>query len=305
MVVYLTTVNDDGAAARSERALRWDLAWPLFLPECPGDVPAGDPKAALGPLLGWAWQRLGRLAGRMRPAPADPVWFVLPALSTAARELVVRVASFWADEVYEGPSPGDDPGPNLWTPPLVRLETPPEPGGLAERASESWESGGERYFYPHLGYGRAYMRLETVAPGDASARLHSHSAVDEYYLIVEGRGTLRMGSHRVAVGPGTLVGKPVGPDLTSHVVADQGEAVRILDMEVWPAADYGAKDVVHYPDFDEVLLRGPGWSEVLSATALLSAADFRRHYDDGYRREPGGAWTPKDIPGAPARRGSD
>jgi uncharacterized cupin superfamily protein len=146
------------------------------------------------------------------------------------------------------------------------------------------------------------MTLEVLRPGTASARLHSHSLVDEYYLILGGRGTLRMGTHAVEVETGCLVGKPVGPDLTSHFVADRGENLRILDIEVWPDPTHRAKEIVHYPDFGEVYLRGPGWNLAVPEDALTTAAELGEHYEHGYRRRKDGTWEPRDLPGAPARR---
>ena len=42
----------------------------------------------------------------------------------------------------------------------------------------------------------------------------------------------------------------------------------MLDMEVWPDASLSVKDVVHYPDFGEILWRGPGWRAVHSEEGL-------------------------------------
>lgn len=255
---------------------------------------------ALTAMTAWAWERLGTIAGRMRPDGAGPVSFVVPPLSGAAREYVVRIASFWADEVFTAEATGATH--NLWTAPVVDLQAPAAPGSLGERLSEFGEGAASRRLFPQLGYGRARMVLETVAPGHASARLHSHSHVDEYYLVLAGRATLRMGGHRVPVETGSLVGKPTGPDLTSQIVADRGEPVTILDMEIWPEAGHRAKDLVHYPDFAEVFLRGAGWAATFGAEALRDTTDMGRHYDDGYRRGVDGTWTAADIPGAPARR---
>lgn len=106
-----------------------------------------------------------------------------------------------------------------------------------------------------------------------------------------------MGTHAVPVGPGLLIGKPTGPDLTSHLVADTEEVLTILDIEVWPDASLSTKDVVSYPDFNEILFRGPGWGAITAENGLRHPKDFWEHYDDGYRRNPDGSWDPKEIPG--------
>src|SRR5216117_4299341 len=49
----------------------------------------------------------------------------------------------------------------------------------------------QRFFMPLLGPGRAFFRVEEISNGQSAARYHSHSEVDEYYLILDGSGTLR------------------------------------------------------------------------------------------------------------------
>jgi uncharacterized cupin superfamily protein len=302
----IVLVDDWDDAAPPEPAVRWDLAWRLFLPTSPADLP---PHAArdVEAIAGWYWDAMGQVGGFMKPA-SPPVFHLLPpGLTPAAQELVIRLASCWAGEVYWSTAAavraGQPPtGPNLWMPPVADVNAAPAADTLGARLTERDPTRYEaRFLMPVLGVGRAFMRVETVPPGHASARLHSHSAVDEYYLVLAGHATLRMSGHAVPVGPGALVGKPSGPDLTSHFVADRGEAVVILDMEVWPDRRHRTKDVVLYPDFQEVLWRGEGWGAIASSAALHDVADFRAHYSDGYRRGVDGSYEPADLPGAPAR----
>ncbi|WP_139061539.1 cupin domain-containing protein [Sulfobacillus thermosulfidooxidans] len=157
------------------------------------------------------------------------------------------------------------------------------------------------YVMPLLGVGRAFMRVEIVPPGSATARLHSHSAVDEYYLVLSGRALLRMGSHELEVGPGTLIGKPTGPDLTSHLVTSLGESITVLDMEIWPDRELRSKDIVYYPDQHELLWRGEGWRGAQVFSSLSSAEDLFQHYDDGYVRQDDGSWRSANIPGTAPR----
>lgn len=111
-----------------------------------------------------------------------------------------------------------------------------------------------------------------------------------------------MGTHSRPVEAGSLIGKPSGPDLTSQILADRGEPVTILDLEAWPNAHMDTKDVMYYSDFGEIKLHNTGWSAVISDEALHSTSDKTHHYEDGYKRNLDGAWTSKNIPGAPARR---
>jgi uncharacterized cupin superfamily protein len=150
---------------------------------------------------------------------------------------------------------------------------------------------------PLLGPGRAFFRVEVIPNGESAARYHSHSEVDEYYLILEGSGTLRYNGKDVLVKRGDLIGKPTGPDATSQLIADRGEAIRLLDMEVWHAQPYNSKDLVLNPDFNEMFMRGPGWGALFPFEALLAPEDFRKHYDEGYKRTKDGGWIPSKLRG--------
>lgn len=304
VAVYI--VQNWGQEPPPNPAVRWDRAWPLFLPNHLGDLPSGEGRAVLS-LSRWFWDEMSRFGGHLRQGPATPIWCVTPPLSHPAREYVIRLSSFWADAVYEispemAASGTLQTGPNLWTAPTINVLAPPASDSASSRLRRFQGNSEVRSLMPLLGIGRAYMRLEVIAAGQASARLHSHSAVDEYYLILAGNATLRMGDKHQTVGPGTLIAKPTGPDLTSHIVADREESVTILDMEIWPDTSLATKDLVHYPDFHELLWRGSGWGAIATDRVLQEPSDLWAHYQEGYIRQLDGGWTASSLPGAPARK---
>lgn len=243
----------------------------------------------------------------MRVDRVDPVWFVVPPLTPAAEEYVVRIASFWDDDVHWVAENGQRIGDNLWLPPLTRVTSTDvtSPLDTVLKGQTDYGPTRNRVLFPHLGFGRLHAMIVEVAPGGASTRLHAHSADDEHYLILAGKGTLRMGSHRTSIEAGMMIGKPVGPDLTAQILAACGEPITILDLEAWPDARQETKDVMYYADFGEIQLHGSGWSALIPDAALYSVQDKRGHYATGYRRNLDGAWTPQDIPGAPSRRATD
>ncbi|TMI46929.1 cupin domain-containing protein [Candidatus Bathyarchaeota archaeon] len=159
------------------------------------------------------------------------------------------------------------------------------------------DQGYQRFFMPLLGPGRAFFRVEVISNGESAARYHSHSEVDEYYLILDGSGTLRYNDRDVVVKRGDLIAKPTGPDATSQLIADRGEPLRILDMEIWHDRPYSSKDLILNPDFNEIIMRGPGWGGLFPNEALVSSEDFRKHYDEGYRRMKDGGWIPSKTRG--------
>src|SRR3989442_12943823 len=98
---------------------------------------------------------------------------------------------------------------------------------------------------PLLGPGRTAFRVEVIENGESSAGLHSHSEVEEYYLILEGSGTLRFNEKEIAVHRGGLIRKPTGPDNASQLIAHQAETLHILVMEVRHDRPDNRKDLIN------------------------------------------------------------
>ncbi|MDA4119382.1 MAG: cupin domain-containing protein [Thaumarchaeota archaeon] len=269
-----------------EGAIRVDLAWQLFFGK--PTIPEGH-GGKLIPFTTWLWDELGKKAGNLNKNSKGELTLTIPALSQEALDFLLRIASFWADEVYV--KKGDVESENLWRKPVVNVFDDAKLDGSERSLIVKDEGSYDRFFMPLLGPGRAFFRVEMIEGGESAARFHSHSDVDEYYLILEGSGTLRYNDKEVVVNRGDLIGKPTGPDDVSQLIADRGETLRILDMEVWHDRPYHTKDVIVNPDFNEVILRGPGWGSLFPADALASSDDFRKHYDEGYRRTRDGGWV--------------
>ncbi len=261
-----------------EGAIRVDLAWELFFESKTG-MPEGHGGRLL-PFTNWLWDELGKKAGYLNRNSRGELTLAIPALGQEALDFLVRVGSFWADEVYL--KKNGVVSENLWRKPVVNVfEDKLLDGGeraLTRKDGETYQ----RFFMPLLGPGRAFFRVEVIDNGESAARYHSHSNVDEYYLILEGSGTLRFNDKEVVVEGGDLIGKPAGPDDVSQLIADRGEPLRILDMEIWHDRPYSSKDLVFNPDFNEIIMRGH---------------DFREHYDEGYRRNRDGGWVPSKLRG--------
>jgi uncharacterized cupin superfamily protein len=102
---------------------------------------------------------------------------------------------------------------NLWREPVVNVYDDGKLDASERSLTRKQEGSYQRFFMPLLGPGRAFFRVEVIENGESAARFHSHSEVDEYYLTLEGSGTLRFNDKDVAVHRGDLIGKPTGPDV--------------------------------------------------------------------------------------------
>ncbi len=286
------------------KSIRLDIAWKLFLPDSFGMLPKRGNDNDFILLSNWLWNTLGKNAGRLRKDLPERMWIIVPDLDRSGFRFVERIASMWSDTVLEytlndGGTPAER---DAWIQPTLNVfsdqNIEPEEEALTLREPE----GTTRYLMPLLGMGRAFMRTYWIGKNCTYSRLHSHSAVDEYYLVLSGTGTLRTGEKSIVVEPGTLISKPTGPDLTSQFIADKGEELKILDIEVWPDATRTSKDFVYYPDHNEVLLRGLGWSNSMPYESITSATDLDENYDYGYSRNKDGSWSSKNVPGQKPRK---
>ena len=265
-------------------AIRADRAWRFF---CKTKFsPDGD--EGLWGFANWFWRELSKSAGDLNRDTKGPITVSIPALEAPALDFVVRLASFWATDVRE--RRGRTSSENLWQAPVVNTLRDESRQGAAKVLLREFDTDGstELNLMPLLGPGRAFFSVQRMEVGGETARMHSHSAVDEYYLILEGKGTLRFNGKAIEVEQGDFIAKPTGPDATSHLLADRGEKLRILDMEIWPERFTGSrttsKDLMRWPDFSEIGFRGPGWSALVPSDSVMSTADLDSHWGDQYRR---------------------
>lgn len=106
------------------------------------------------------------------------------------------------------------------------------------------------YLGAAAGSEKLYVNIDYVKPGAKSVKYHSHSKQEEFFLILEGRGTLRMNDKETPVKKGDFVAKHAGKDVAHQFINDGTEVLRILDCGL------NEKDeIVTYPDEDVILLK--------------------------------------------------
>ena len=106
------------------------------------------------------------------------------------------------------------------------------------------------YLGATAGSERIYVNIDYVKPGAKSVKYHSHSKQEEFFLILEGSGTLRMNDEEIPVKKGDFVAKPAGKEIAHQFINDGSEVLRILDCGL------NEKDeIVAYPDEDMILVK--------------------------------------------------
>jgi uncharacterized cupin superfamily protein len=110
---------------------------------------------------------------------------------------------------------------------------------------------------------KIYVNIDVVKPGAASAKYHAHSRQEEFFLILEGSGTLRLNGEELPVKAGDVLAKPAGRDIAHQFINNSDGVLRILDVGTREAGDTAT-----YPDDNVVLLRDKRWA--FSITDKLS-----------------------------------
>ncbi|BBI30939.1 cupin domain-containing protein [Cohnella abietis] len=97
---------------------------------------------------------------------------------------------------------------------------------------------------------KIYVNVDKIQPGSKSAKYHSHSKQEEFFLILSGSGTLRKNGEEYQVSQGDFVAKPAGKGNTHQFINTGSDVLEILDIGTIEKGD-----VVHYPDENMYYLR--------------------------------------------------
>ena len=100
---------------------------------------------------------------------------------------------------------------------------------------------------------KLYVNIDCVKPGAVSVKYHSHSLQEEFFLVLKGSGTLRVGDKSRPVKQGDFFSKPAGKDNAHQFINDGDEILEILDCGA-----PNKNDIVTYPDEDVILIKKTG-----------------------------------------------
>jgi len=106
------------------------------------------------------------------------------------------------------------------------------------------------YLGDALGSEKIYVNIDFVKPGSQSAKYHSHSKQEEFFLIISGKGILRMDGEEISIKPGDVISKPAGKNIAHHFINNSTEILQILDV-----GTREKDDVATYPDENIIFLR--------------------------------------------------
>ena len=107
-----------------------------------------------------------------------------------------------------------------------------------------------KYLGALAGSERLYVNVDYLKPGAKSAKYHSHTKQEEFFLVLKGTGTLRLAGKQLRVKAGDFVSKPGGKGLCHQFINTGKNVLAILDCGT---KDRG--DRVNYPDEGVVLIK--------------------------------------------------
>ena len=117
-----------------------------------------------------------------------------------------------------------------------------------------------QYLGKAAGSEKLYVNIDRVPPGAYSTKYHSHSQQEEFFLILGGRGTLRLDGKEYDVSEGDFISKPGGRGI-AHTFCNSGtETLVILD-----AGTMEREDICFYPDEQVYLDKSPRGRHVYGA----------------------------------------
>jgi len=113
------------------------------------------------------------------------------------------------------------------------------------------------------GSSKLYINIDSVPPMGYSTKYHSHSQQEEFFLVLEGAGTLRLNDDHLPVKKGDFIAKRGGQGIAHTFYNSGAEALVILDV-----GTVEPEDTCYYPDEDVYLHKSNGTNRVYHGNAL-------------------------------------
>ncbi|MDW2796915.1 cupin domain-containing protein [Clostridium boliviensis] len=106
---------------------------------------------------------------------------------------------------------------------------------------------------------KLYVSIDYVPPGAFSTKYHSHSQQEEFFLVLSGKGILRLNGQEQEVGKDDFIAKPAGKNI-AHTFFNSGKEVLVI-------LDVGTReneDTCYYPDEDVYMQKSNGVRRIFS-----------------------------------------
>jgi uncharacterized cupin superfamily protein len=109
---------------------------------------------------------------------------------------------------------------------------------------------------------------DVLAPGKRSCPYHFHHAQEELFVVIEGRGTLRVAGEMLAVSAGDVVFIPPGPEYPHQFINTSDAPLKYLSISTQERPE-----LCEYPDSGKYLAYAKGVRVVQRQAASLDYWD--------------------------------
>lgn len=111
---------------------------------------------------------------------------------------------------------------------------------------------------------KLYVNIDTVPPDAYSCKYHSHSQQEEFFLILEGCGVLRLNGVEYPVQKGDFLAKIPAKNTAHQFYNASNRALVILDV-----GTIEAEDTCYYPDEGIYLQKSNGKNMAFDEQSIL------------------------------------
>ena len=112
---------------------------------------------------------------------------------------------------------------------------------------------------------KIYVNIDSVPPKAYSTKYHSHSQQEEFFLILNGCGTLRLNEKEYDVKKGDFIAKPAGKNIAHSFYNSSYESLVILDI-----GTVEKEDTCYYPDEGIYLHKSNDINNIFSKLSLIN-----------------------------------
>ena len=101
-----------------------------------------------------------------------------------------------------------------------------------------------------IGCEKFYVNIDYVKPGGESVKYHSHSKQEEFFLIMSGKGILRMDGEEILIKANDVISKLPGTDIPHQFINNGSDILQILDIGTSEKDDF-----ITYPDENKIYIK--------------------------------------------------
>jgi len=99
--------------------------------------------------------------------------------------------------------------------------------------------------------------VDTLPPGKRSCPYHFHHAEEEMFIVLEGKGTLRVAGEMLPITAGDVIFIPPGPEYPHHILNSSDAPLKYISI-----GTNEPMEICEYPDSGKYLVGAPNFHTI-------------------------------------------